>query len=511
MGFFNGSNLRRKQVRKTIAEARLMRISSFATIEFLSFVLMWIIFICASTAIISLEMIQQHRYADIMPPLIIVGLFSTAAAFYIYHYKNQIVIKPFRTAALLCLFIFLLGISKTGFVLTQISAWATGTAMFTAIIITIAYDQRFAMGMSIFYSLLAGFTVSQPIEANLFLTMMAGAFTCCAGLKEIRTRMKLLEISFLAASIVFLTAVSLSFFSQTVRPIEVFRAAGIHSLATFIAGFIIQSLLPVIEMVFGITTGMTLLDYSDINKPLLKRLAMEAPGTYSHCLTIGTIAETAAESIGCNGLLCRVGAYYHDIGKLNKPAYFVENQMDPAFGRHKDLSPAMSQLIIIGHIKDGLEMAREYGLPKVLWQFIETHHGTTVVEYFYNQAKKQYEEGENLGSQAPSENEFRYPGPKPQTIESAILMLADSAEGAVRSLPEITPTRIEAVVHNMAMKRLQDGQFDECDMTMRELSQIEASLSAALVAHYHSRIAYPKRPDMPADYEEKPEQTADNA
>jgi len=511
MVFSNRSNLRRNHLRKNIAEARLMRISSIATVEFLSFVLMWMIFICLSTAIISLEMIQHRRYAEIVPTLIIVGLFSAAAAFYIYHHENRIVTNPARAAALLCLFIFLLGISKTGIVLTQMSTWATGTAIITAIILTIAYDQRFAMGMSVFYSLLAGFTVSQPVDISLFLTMMAGTFTCCAGLKEIRTRMKLLEIIALAASIVFLTAVSLSFFSKTIRPMEVFKDAAMHALATFVAGFIIQSLLPVIETVFGITTSMTLLDYSDINKPLLKRLAMEAPGTYSHCLTIGAIAETAAESIGRNGLLCRVGAYYHDIGKLNKPLYFVENQMDPSFGRHKDLSPAMSQLIIIGHVKDGLEMAREYGLPKVLWQFIETHHGTTLVEYFYNQAKKQYEQDEVPDSQAPSESEFRYPGPKPQTIEAAILMLADGSEGAVRSLPEITPTRIEAVVHNMAMKRLQDGQFDECDMTLRELSQIEASLASALAAHYHSRIAYPKRPDLPEDFEEKPEQAADNA
>jgi membrane-associated HD superfamily phosphohydrolase len=136
-------------------------------------------------------------------------------------------------------------------------------------------------------------------------------------------------------------------------------------------------------------------------------------------------------------------------------------------------------------------MAREYGLPAVLRQFIETHHGTTLVEYFYNEAKKQYEEKETVDSAAPTESEFRYPGPKPRTIEAAIVMLADGVEGAVRTLPEATPTRIEAVVHNMAMKRLQDGQFDECDLTLRELNQIEASLAKALAAHYHSRIAYP--------------------
>ena len=160
---------------------------------------MWAIFICLSTAIISLEMIQQRLYVETVPTLIIVGLFSTAAAFYIYHYENRIVTNPARTAALLGLFIFLLGISKIGMLLTQMSAWATGTAIITAIILTIAYDQRFAMGMSVFYCLLAGFTVRQPSDINLFLTMMAGTFTCCSGLKEIRTRMKLLEISALAA------------------------------------------------------------------------------------------------------------------------------------------------------------------------------------------------------------------------------------------------------------------------------------------------------------------------
>jgi membrane-associated HD superfamily phosphohydrolase len=146
----------------------------------------------------------------------------------------------------------------------------------------------------------------------------------------------------------------------------------------------------------------------------------------------------------------------------------------------------MSQLIIVGHIKDGVELAREYRLPSVLWQFIETHHGTTLVEHFYNQARKL------KAAEEPSESDFRYPGPKPRTKEAAIVMLADTVEGAVRSLPEITPMKIEAVVHNMAMKRLQDSQFDECELSLRELSQIEASISKTLAAHYHGRIAYPK-------------------
>ena len=232
---------------------------------------------------------------------------------------------------------------------------------------------------------------------------------------------------------------------------------------------------------------------------------MEAPGTYSHSLLIGSIAEAGAEAIGRNGLLCRVGAYYHDIGKINKPGYFVENELG-SMSRHTELSPAMSQLVIIGHVKDGVEMAKEYGLPAVLRQFIETHHGTTLVEYFYNEAKRRHEEEQAQGPgngkkparpTPPSESEFRYAGPKPRTKEAAIVMLADGVEGAVRSLSELTPTRIETVVHNMAMKRLQDGQFDECDLTLRELSQIEASMTKTLAAHYHGRIAYPKPIDVP--------------
>ncbi|MHC4888363.1 MAG: HDIG domain-containing metalloprotein, partial [Planctomycetota bacterium] len=218
-----------------------------------------------------------------------------------------------------------------------------------------------------------------------------------------------------------------------------------------------------------------------------------------HSLLIGSIAEAAAEAISRNGLLCRVGAYYHDIGKINKPNYFAENEMGLT-SRHKELSPAMSQLIIVGHVKDGIEMAKEYGLPVVLRQFIETHHGTTLVEYFYNEAKRLKNKDSKLKDVAPpSESEFRYTGPKPRTKEAAIVMLADTVESAVRSLTDVTPTRIEAVVHNMSMKRLQDGQFDECDLSLRELSQIETSISKTLAAHYHGRMAYPKAPDVPEE------------
>jgi membrane-associated HD superfamily phosphohydrolase len=162
----------------------------------------------------------------------------------------------------------------------------------------------------------------------------------------------------------------------------------------------------------------------------------------------------------------------------------------------------MSQLIIVGHVKDGIEMAKEYGLPAVLRQFIDTHHGTTLVEYFFSEAKKKQDDKQS----PPSESEFRYVGPKPKTKEAAIVMLSDTVEGAVRSIQgELTPAKIETAVHNMAMKRLQDGQFDECELSLRELSQIEASISKTLAAHHHGRVAYPKAPDVPEDEQSRSE------
>ena len=421
-------------------------------------------------------------------------LISSGAAFYIYHYQNRITKNHTRAFALLGSLVLLLAATKLAVLLTGNTMWATATAVTAAVILTIAYSQRFAIGMSIFYCLLASFVAEPSVAMKLFLTMTAGAFTCCLSLREIRTRMKLLEVGTLAAVIVFTMAVALDFLAPTSRPLDVLRNAALHAGITLVVGILIQGLLPLIEKVFRIATSMTLLDYSDANQPLLKRLAMEAPGTFSHSLLVGSVAEAAAETIGCNGLLCRVGAYYHDIGKINKAPYFAENEL-AAISRHKELSPAMSQLIIVGHVKDGIEMAKEYAIPAVLRQFIETHHGTTLIEYFFNEARKKQDEKQS----PPSEVEFRYTGPKPRTKEAAIVMLADGSEGSVRALQEPTPTRIEAAVHNMAMKRLQDGQFDECDLSLRELSLIETSISKTLAAHYHARVPYPLLLDEPEE------------
>ncbi|MBN1972351.1 MAG: HDIG domain-containing protein [Sedimentisphaerales bacterium] len=502
-------NPRRSRLRKSMFTERFSQADSIVnTDSIISFSLLFL-FIFLMVGILAYH---QTTYYKVLPVIITVTLISIAGALYIYHYQKRMLRSHMRVVILIILFLLLL-ISNKLIASELISLktkytpmpWATGTAVIVAIVLTIAYDQRFAIGMSIFYCIFACLA-AEPVETgsqyqllniDLFLIMMTGAFTCSLSLKEIRTRIKLLQVSALAAVLVFIMALSLELFNSDIAVTAALVNAGLHAGVTMAVGLVIQSLLPLIEKTFHIVTSMTLLDYSDANQPLLKKLAMEAPGTFSHSLLIGSVAEAAAESIGRNGLLCRVGAYYHDIGKLNKADYFIENEIGSG-SRHKELAPTMSLLIIIGHVKDGIEMAREYGLPKVLRQFIETHHGTTLVEHFYNEAKKlNKKKSKGKSIDEPFESEFRYPGPKPRTKEAAIIMLADTVEGAVRSLQEITPTKIDTVVHNMAMRRLQDGQFDECDMSLRELSQIETSISKTLAAHYHSRIAYPKAPDEP--------------
>jgi hypothetical protein len=232
---------------------------------------------------------------------------------------------------------------------------------------------------------------------------------------------------------------------------------------------------------------MTLLEWCDADKPLLRRLREEAPGTHNHSLQLGAVCEAAADAIGARGLLARAGAYYHDVGKIHKPEYFVENQAGGA-SRHARLSPAMSLLIITGHVRDGLELAREYRLPPVLREFIATHHGTTLAQYFFQAESDRRKEQED---RAPEEAEFRYPGPKPRSKEAAILMLADAVESSIRSMPEPTPPRIENQVHAIITRRLLDGQLDECNLTLREVARIEESFVQSLTAMHHSRMSYP--------------------
>lgn len=239
------------------------------------------------------------------------------------------------------------------------------------------------------------------------------------------------------------------------------------------------------ERVFKITTDLTLLELSDFNHPLMKELSSKAPGTFHHSIIMGNLSEAAAESIGANQILARVGCYYHDIGKLSKPQYFIENQLDQN-NKHNELNPSMSTKIIISHVKDGIEMAKKYKLPEKIINFIPMHHGTTLVSYFYDKAK-------NASKEEIIDYMYRYPGPKPQTKETGIVMLADAIEASTRTIEDPSPQKLEQKIRDVIKNRFMEGELDECDLTLKDLTKIKESFLKILIGIHHHRIKYPDK------------------
>ncbi|MDQ3020271.1 MAG: HDIG domain-containing protein [Bacteroidota bacterium] len=239
------------------------------------------------------------------------------------------------------------------------------------------------------------------------------------------------------------------------------------------------------ERVFKVTTDLTLLELSDFNHPLLKELSSKAPGTFHHSIIMGNLSEASAESIGANQTLARVGCYYHDIGKLLKPQYFIENQLDQN-NKHNDLNPSISTKIIISHVKDGMDLARKHKLPQEIIDFIPMHHGTTLVSYFYDKAK-------NASKEEVIDYIYRYPGPKPQTKETGIVMLADAIEASTRTIEDPTPQRLESKIKEVIRNRFMEGELDECDLTLKDLTKITESFLVTLLGIHHHRLKYPDK------------------
>ena len=258
-------------------------------------------------------------------------------------------------------------------------------------------------------------------------------------------------------------------------------------LGGLFSGFIVLGILPLFEYLFKTVTNISLLELADSRHPLLKRMAQEAAGTYHHSLVVGNLAESACEAVGANALLARIGAYYHDIGKLQKPGYFSENQ-DISESKHDALSPTMSKLVIMNHVKEGAELAKRYKLNPSIIDFILQHHGKSLVYYFYRRALEGSQDEEEI-----QEEGFRYPGPKPKTKETAIVLLADSVEAATRALVNHTAVKIEELVHKVINNKFIDGQLDECDLTLKDLEKISAVFIRILGGVYRSRLAYPER------------------
>jgi cyclic-di-AMP phosphodiesterase PgpH len=362
----------------------------------------------------------------------------------------------------------------------------------TALILTVAYNPPFALLMSLSLSL--AMIVMLDGSLNDLLVAMGGQATAILTLRNIRSRTRLVRVG-IEAGLAYM-AMTLATELYTGQTWGLIVSDSIWAMVWgALAGFIVSGLLPVVERCFAIVTDVSLLELGDGSHPLLQELVRRAPGSYTHSMTVATLAEPCAEAIGANPLLVRVGSYFHDIGKMLKPQYFIENQSGE--NRHDSLEPALSTLIIIGHVKDGVALAEQYRLPRPIIDFIQQHHGTTLVEYFFREALRLQESQGNAparveGQPHPLEPSFRYPGPKPQSRENGIVMLADAVESSSRALSVPTPGSLRKLVHDLLMKRLLDGQFEESNLTLTELHIIEETLCKGLIALYHSRIKYPE-------------------
>jgi putative nucleotidyltransferase with HDIG domain len=355
----------------------------------------------------------------------------------------------------------------------------------TAMILTLAYNPQFALMIS--FALVLTLAVMLGHEVEHLLIHTGGLATAILSLRHVRTRTQLVQTGALAGLAFASMTIASGLLTNQIWSVVLIDASRRFAWGS-LAGCLLTGLLPIVERCFGIVTDVRLLELADGSHPLLQELVRRAPGTYTHSITLATLAEPAAELVGANPLLVRVGSYFHDIGKMLKPHYFVENQSGE--NRHDALEPALSTLVIIGHVKDGMALAEEYGLPRPIADIIAQHHGTTLVEYFYREALKLQE---NAGlSNSDLESCFRYPGPKPQTKEAGLVMLADAVESTSRSLANPTPASLQKLVHDLLMKRLLDGQFEESGLTLTELRRIEESLTKSLTALFHARIRYPE-------------------
>ncbi|MBN2070952.1 MAG: HDIG domain-containing protein [Candidatus Krumholzibacteriota bacterium] len=356
---------------------------------------------------------------------------------------------------------------------------------FVPLVITAFFGLLTAMIFSLFTSFML-ITHSGFPSSLVFISLLAGGASIIS-ISQLRERKNFYSI-FLYVSMAYIAGVT-SFALTNSTGIREFLLGALWGITNgFVCTILVMFLLPIFESLFNVTTNFSLMELSDLNRPLLKKLILETPGTYHHSLLVGNMVEAVAEEVGANGLLARVSAYYHDIGKLAKPEYFFENKGDN-LNKHEKLSPTMSALILASHVKEGVELAKKEKLPGVVIDAIKEHHGTTVMAFFYNKALE-FDSHDSVNI-----DDFRYPGPKPRSKETALIMLADSSEAAARSLKEPTATRIRAIISRIFETRMNDGELDHSGLTLNDISVIKERYIEFLIRFFHPRISYPNQED----------------
>ncbi len=386
------------------------------------------------------------------------------------------------------------------------TAWLIAPYAFAPLVLCVLLGRNHGLYGAVFVSLWASILVNK-MDAPMLVNGLISGFTAVYLTLQVRRRSRLIRAGLCVGLAIWL--LSLTF--GLIGPFNLFNPGatdwgmiGIQSALAIgngiVTAMVVGGALPILEHLFAITTDISWLEASDLNHPLLRRMTIEAPGTYHHSLVVANLAESAAEAIGANATLCRVCSYFHDVGKLVKPDYFTEN-MNFERNPHDDLAPTMSALIIIAHVKEGVDLALKHGLNQQVIDVIQQHHGTSLVFYFYKRALQQHEDARAGGKimkmreediPEVSEESFRYSGPRPQSKEAGIISLADMVESASRSLEKPTPAKIEQLVNDLIDQRLADHQLDECDLTLRELRVIAERFRFTLMNMLHTRIAYPK-------------------
>nr|WP_320048185.1 HDIG domain-containing metalloprotein [uncultured Desulfuromonas sp.] len=352
-----------------------------------------------------------------------------------------------------------------------------------AMLVRIVLNSEVAYVFSMLLALLMGMLFGNNLFISLYV--LAGSVTAAHWVRHSQARSNLYRAGWYLALVNM--GMVLAIYSLSDNPFneQVLYRLGFAFVGAFGCAMVVNGTIPLVESLFKYTTDFKLMELANMNTPILRELMIQAPGTYHHSIVVGNLVENAAEAIGANPLLARVAAYYHDIGKIKKPLYFAEN-MHPPENRHDKLAPSMSALILISHVKDGVELAKEHKLGQDLIEIIRQHHGTALIKFFFDKAQQREKDGQ------VNEQDYRYPGPKPQTREAALIMLADSVEAAGRTLMDPTPARIQGMVQKIINKIFIDGQLDECELTLKDLHEIAKSFNRMLSGIFHQRVEYPE-------------------
>ena len=429
----------------------------------------------------------EGNFLQFLGKVLHIGFLITLLTIYLFLFRKKIFYDNQKLLLLSINFIF---ISFITFLINHITVNAPLQFMIfipvSSMLLTIIFDSRVGFYCTVIVVLITG-----ALRGNDYsfaaMNLFAGALSVYT-VRDIKNRSQIFR-SFLFILIGYLVAILAFGLERFASPESVLIEAAFAGSNALISPVITYGVLIFFERFFNITTDLTLLELSNFDRPLLRELARRAPGTFNHSMTMGTLAEASAESIKANPLLARVGAYYHDIGKTITPQNFVENQLNNQ-NVHENLTPEESVSLIVKHVREGIALAEENNLPQEIVDFIPMHHGTTIISYFYDKAKKLY------GDEKVNADDFKYPGPKPNTKETTIVMLADSCESAVRSIEEPDSSKVENLIEKIIQARVEDGQLDESPITFSDLNKIKEAFISILVGQHHKRIRYPKQDEM---------------